>query len=176
MMEEKNENKYIWYACYGSNLYRERFLWYIQGGGLKGNPGCKDRSLPVADCPYLIRHALYFAGESRTWGHGGVAFISKEHDPGAVTLSRAYLVTEEQFKDIQGQEGRWYGCTLELGMLEGFPVRTFTRDPLEFRDMETNNPSDAYLEVIRKGLRETYPGMTEEQITGYLDKAAAGRG
>jgi len=26
------ESSHVWYACYGSNLYRPRFMCYIEGG------------------------------------------------------------------------------------------------------------------------------------------------
>ena len=43
--------KYVWYACYGSNLLRERFMLYIQGGFCRFNnreyTPCNDKSAPL---------------------------------------------------------------------------------------------------------------------------------
>lgn len=43
----------VWYASYGANLLRERFMFYVQGGVLKGSdrqyPGCRDKSEPTAN-------------------------------------------------------------------------------------------------------------------------------
>ena len=166
------QQNYVWYACYGSNLCRERFLWYIQGGGPKNNPGCKDKTLPVVDRPYTIHHELYFANQSRTWGNGGVAFLKLERDEDIKTLGRAYLITAEQFEEIKKQEGpssNWYGYVLELGEMAGIPVKTLTRIPEKSGHYSTNHPSVEYLDMLRRGLRETYPSMTVEEISRYLD-------
>ena len=47
--------------------------------------------------------AFYFAGASRQWGGGGVAFY--DHDAeGGPTAARAYLITAAQFADVAAQE------------------------------------------------------------------------
>lgn len=80
-----SEKNYVWYACYGSNMLRERFLLYVQGGTIvingkeKSYDGCKDTSAPCDDRPYILDHKLYFAGPSRTWG-GGVGSLERYND------------------------------------------------------------------------------------------------
>ena len=43
----------VWYVSYGSNLHRDRFQSYLEGGrmpgGLRADAGCRDPSEPVAD-------------------------------------------------------------------------------------------------------------------------------
>lgn len=67
----------VWYAAYGSNLDRDRFLTYLGGGRPPGAtrtyPGARDRRPPANDRPLLLPGALFFAWESPTWG-GGIAF------------------------------------------------------------------------------------------------------
>ncbi|MDR1611166.1 MAG: gamma-glutamylcyclotransferase, partial [Planctomycetota bacterium] len=107
----------LWYASYGSNMLRERFLCYIKGGKFRGRGedkgGCRDTSLPLEDRPLLIPRQLYFARNSSTWGGRGVAFLDKDR-PG-LTLGRMYKITREQFGEVKSQEGDWYRYELALG-------------------------------------------------------------
>ena len=56
-------DKYVWYACYGSNLSKERFLFYVKGGFCKLNnkdyKGCADKSEPIKDRPIVIHPVSY---------------------------------------------------------------------------------------------------------------------
>lgn len=36
-VEEENSRRLVWYSSYGSNMWRERFMCYIQGGSPKGS-------------------------------------------------------------------------------------------------------------------------------------------
>ena len=172
LSQASEEQNFVWYACYGSNLCRERFLWYIQGGGPKNNSGCQDKTLPVVERPYSIHHELYFANQSRTWGNGGVAFLKTEKNEKIQTLGRAYLITTAQFEDIRKQEGssaNWYGHVLDLETLGGIPVKTLTRIPEDVGQYIINTPSLEYLDMLRRGLWETYPSMTVEEVSKYLN-------
>jgi hypothetical protein len=96
----------VWYASYGSNLCRERFMCYVQGGVLKATerryPGCRDKTEPRADGRITIPHELYFSGHSKLWG-GAMAFVRAQ--PSRVeTLGRMYLVSFQQFEDVIAQE------------------------------------------------------------------------
>ena len=65
-IEEDNtmSDKYVWYACYGSNLLKERFMGYILGGGIKGEGGCRDKTPPIKEMQITISHVLYFSKRS----------------------------------------------------------------------------------------------------------------
>jgi len=52
---------------------------------------------------------------------------------------------------------------MDLGNLEGIPVRRFTSPNV----LETNAPSDKYLNVIRIGLMETWPELGNEAYEVY---------
>ncbi|HET7304759.1 MAG TPA: histone deacetylase [Segeticoccus sp.] len=97
----------VWYASYGSNLHRERFLTYLCGGRPPGAsrtyPGCTDCTPPAADVPVRWPGRLHFATRSPVWG-GGIAFADALGDEDAPTgtevLGRAYLITAEQFDQV----------------------------------------------------------------------------
>ena len=151
--------KYVWYVAYGSNLCRARFMAYIEGGLFPGNgrtyKGCSDKSPPLQDKPFLVPYEMYFGNEAASWDGMGVAFL--DADKPGIALGRAYLITEEQFYDVQEQEGafdEWYGRIVELHNEAGdIPYKTFTS---RIRRPE-KSPGKKYLDVIFKGLNETYP-------------------
>ncbi|AIC95830.1 hypothetical protein [Shouchella lehensis] len=183
--------KYVWYASYGSNLLEERFLCYIRGGqpfgSTESEPGARDPSLPLRSIQFLMPYTLYFAKDRTKWGEGGVAFIRNKQDKQAHTLSRAYLITLEQFIDVVRQENRvetiaidfkalfkegsveltegWYNKLLVAGYQDDLPVLTFTSHqdwPIE----EEKAPSFSYEETLLNGLAEL--GLTKPEAKHYL--------
>ena len=109
----------VWYASYGSNLSRTRFMKYINGGrpvGAQGqHAGCRDAAAPASDI--CIRHpgALHFAGESARWGRQGVGFFDDSR-PGQI-LGRAYNISSGQFDDIVAQENGGRDQVVELPLM-----------------------------------------------------------
>lgn len=161
--------QYIWYACYGSNLLKERFMYYIGGGVCRFNGtryrGCTDQSEPLDDRPCIVKHELYFGNSSSKWDDGGVAFLNKVRNENVLTLGRMYLISEDQFKEVQEQEGLgWYNEVLDLGMEDGVPVKSFTHSSLFSR----NIPSEKYIGVVKAGISESYPGKSSREIIDYL--------
>ena len=166
-------NKVI-YAAYGTNLLKERFLVYIKGGSYEGRnyEGCRDKTNPIDRGWMFIPHRLYFAKKSPRWENKGVAFITsnKESDKNYHSVVRLWEITEEQFYDIWKQEGRgYYPKKLDLGIKDGLKIYTITGDWLQ----EINPPSERYLDIIRKGLKET-TGWDDRQIDEYLKKFILG--
>jgi hypothetical protein len=190
---------YVWYASYGSNLNKERFLCYIKGGQPEGSldiePGCKNSELPNEDKSVVIPHELIFTKNARRWGNGGVAFIgaaSKEEK----TLGRMYLITREQFLDVVSQENgnisvnidldeviqkknvqfdqSWYGNVVYLGMESGWPIFTFTQN-WEEEDHTYIAPSTAYLKTIIRGIMQCFQ-LSDEEIVSYFEKKKGIRG
>lgn len=159
MLQNRNntESEYVWYACYGSNLSRERFMIYINR--------CEDQTPPVEDRPYLFNHSIYFAKHSTTW-EGAKAFLD-DTEPG-LAYGRIYKVTREQYEGIKLQEGSDYRKPLFLGMIDEISVYSFT----DFQKNEKKMPSDDYYNVILKGLKECYTGILDEcEMVNYLNKA-----
>jgi hypothetical protein len=195
--------KLVWYASYGSNLKRKRFMCYIKGGippgGAKPNKGCfQDKNDPIEIRQISLNFELYFAGQSGTWGNGGVAFIRGE---GGLTLGRMYLISDEQFNDVVMQENSkepdgsrfvpafnqlvsqpqsilpgnpWYGKLLNIGSEGGWPILTFTTARTDL--LNPNAPAEQYVKVIASGIKETYPQMSDDDIVSYLYRAAGIRG
>jgi hypothetical protein len=162
-------NDYVWYASYGSNLLYERFLTYIKGGVCKFNgvnyPGCRDNSLPKDSRPITIPYKMYYGNKSKSWGNAGVSFL--DIDIKGQSLGRMYLITKEQLEDISRQEGRgdvWYNHSVNLGEYNGNDIITITN-----KNSRTHQkPCDKYLDVIRRGIKETYPDMIDFDVMKYL--------
>jgi len=123
--------KYLIYAAYGSNLLKERFMFYIEGGVYRGKLyiGGAYKSEPE-DLGYMyVPYRLYFAKKSPRWDNMGVAFLSckKESNSDYHAVVRLWKISETQFKDIQEQEGKiWYNKTLFLGEKDGLEIKTIT--------------------------------------------------
>jgi hypothetical protein len=190
--ENTNSKDYVWYASYGSNLNKERFLAYILGKKAPGcdrcEEGCKDKSLPKDDKQIIMPYELYFAKNSPKWSGGGVCFIGDKKSDDYRTLGRMYLIAKEQFLDVVSQENgnidcskinfndiningsytfrkSWYGKIVNLGIVDGYPVYTFT-SYTDFSN-ELSKPSEEYLKCIIDGLKEAYE-LNAEEIAEYL--------
>jgi len=105
------ESGYIWYLCYGSNMWKPRFMCYISGGQVEGMSracqGCRDTTPPLASEWLTISNALFFGHEStHMWGLGGVAFLDPIPEDGISTITRLYKITKQQFNDVFSQENR----------------------------------------------------------------------
>ncbi len=183
--------EHVWYAAYGSNLSRSRFLHYLSGGRPPGASrtyaGARDPREPLGDVPVTLDGQVYFAWESPTWG-GGIAFYDRE-TPGSAA-GRAYLLTVEQFSDVASQEMRRpvgrnlpladlfresrtavlgpgrYETLHVVGEIDGVPLVTFTAS-WAHREVELTPPVAAYLRTIATGLTESH-GWGLEQVCDYL--------
>lgn len=143
----------VWYASYGSNLHRARFMKYVEGGeaGSRKYLGCDDKTPPVGDIPIRFHGARpHFALTSRVW-RGGIAFLDTEGDDQASALGRAYNISIGQFDQVIAQEnggdgvkapavdttevltsgravtgGGAYETLVHIGDYQGSPVLTMT--------------------------------------------------
>ena len=150
------EPTHVWYACYGSNLCRERFMRYIEN--------CADTTPPVADRPFTLPHPIYFAKSFRHWDNGAAAFLDDSRSGAA--YSRIYKITRAQYEDVKRQEGIHYTKKLSFGEVDGLPVYSFTDTQ---RNEPLRLPSRAYFSVILRGLRECYGGtLPDVEIARYL--------
>uniref|UniRef100_A0A2P2KBC5 Histone deacetylase domain-containing protein n=1 Tax=Rhizophora mucronata TaxID=61149 RepID=A0A2P2KBC5_RHIMU len=99
----------IWYATFGSNMWKSRFLCYIEGGQAEGMrkpcSGSMDRNPPKEIIWKTFPHRLFFGQESsRAWGPGGVAFLHPKSSVDEKTYMCLYRITLEQFNDVLRQE------------------------------------------------------------------------
>lgn len=188
--------EYVWYASYGSNINKERFLCYILGGQARGaltsEEGARDQSMPIKYENIEIPRKQYYANSSKRWQNQGVAFIGSEYS-GETTLGRMYLITRQQFEDVVKQECKlsvhksmdikidharkngwalvvpnsWYGKILFLGERDGYPIYTFT-NPHDLQDYR--KPSKEYLQMIASGIYENYHLDLETLSSYFLHK------
>jgi hypothetical protein len=191
----------VWYVAYGSNVGRERFRCYLEGGRPPGGnrvyAGCRDTSEPSDELSVELPGSLVFAGQSRVWG-GAMAFYDVS---GSGTVAgRAYQVTMQQFADIAAQE-MWaqpggefalhvsavlaevdtfhvlgpgnYETVHRLGSRDGCALMTVTSD--ELAGLSRAAPAPPYLWWIGTGLRDAH-GWTSEQVGTYLSAAPGAAG
>lgn len=167
-LKKYDNEEYIWYACYGSNINYERFMYYINGDEEKkysSSDGCKDKTEPLEERKYIFKCPIYFAGRSRRWG-GGIAFL--DYEKKGKSYGKIYKVKMSQFKGVLNQEQncRLYDTILLLDYVDGLPVFSFTAKH-KLQD-ELNEPSESYVEVIKKGLLDLYEELDSKQIDEYL--------
>jgi hypothetical protein len=168
-MSLSNYIQHVWYASYGSNLLRERFLCYIIGGTPEGakrnNTGSTDKTLPLEDRPISIQHPLYFAERSESWQDAGVAFISEERTDQAATLGRMYLITAEQFIQVVRQEN---GLEPDDDSLN-FDILPYTEGEEETQE-EFIIGTGWYGKVMILGRQDGYPIYTFTSPTSIHDR------
>ncbi|MDO5139465.1 MAG: gamma-glutamylcyclotransferase family protein, partial [Oscillospiraceae bacterium] len=170
---------YVWYVSYGSNMLEDRFLCYIRGGSFEGSrprSPCSDTTLPLAVKTVDIPYDMYFGNHSGSWHDGGVSFLDTSTE--GHSLGVAYLITKEQFDHVASEEnggrypggGQWYENIIDLDPIDGIEVKTITNNDLR----QYNEPCFEYLETLRKGIRQNWPEMTEEEIDEYLNDCIRG--
>lgn len=154
---ENTKCEYVWYACYGSNINKERFMKYIEK--------CDDKTPPVENKPYYFENNIYFAKNSSIWDNGGKAFLdttSKGHAYG-----RIYKITREQYETTKLLEGSDYKLKIDLGFIDGIPVYSFTDTEVDFK---YRVPSYRYYNVILNGLKECYKEILDpKDIVLYMN-------
>ncbi len=167
-IDKYNEDEYVWYACYGSNINLDRLMIYINGdkNGKFGHvEGCCNKDKPLEAKPYIFNCPIYFAKHSKRW-NGGVAFLDYENE--GKSYGKIYKMKMEQFKGVLKQESgsKAYDAIIYVGDYENLPIFTFTsshkRDDLEL-------PSKEYRDVIKKGLLDTYTNLKDEDVEKYFE-------
>lgn len=189
----------VWYVGYGSNLCLTRFRLYLEGGSLPGMtreyPPCHSGTDISAVATVDIKHRLFFAlpqGHTTQWGGSGRAFVETARSDSAVTYGRAYLVTIEQLICVAWQENGgkgdlptirasmlesgvheirprgWYRLLVALPAIGEHPAVTLTGPASDQRE-----PSLEYLGLIRAGIIESRPVLSDNEIDDYLKTAIA---
>lgn len=118
----------------------------------------------------VIPHPMYFGNYGLgSWENSAVCFL--DDTKAGKAYGRAYLITKEQLEEIQVKEGKnpnWYGKLVPLEPIEGIPAYTFTSEAPK-RHESYDCVSDAYREFLLKGMKETYPEMSDTEIHSYLE-------
>lgn len=166
--DKSKDQEEVWYASYGSNVNRERFMKYIDGDEERNKPGTTDKTPPRAERPIILKHPIYFANTSKVWNYKGVAFLDLQQEGQA--YGRMYLITRQQLEEIHIQEGKggsWYNKLQKIGHEGGRPVYTITHYPRHKPDEETI-PDPGYYDTIKEGVSKTYPDLSHNDIHFYL--------
>ena len=149
-----NTERYLWYACYGSNLRAERFEIYLTGGSLRINDhtvtekGCRDKRPPQASEVARIPYRLVFAGQFKKWENKSAAFLDlshKEHNLQTFEQENAQIHQSEQpAKPLQEE--------MQLSFFDAVPDPVLTR--LRNVDLMNTTPSQALqlLEELKEKL------------------------
>ncbi|RWW14138.1 hypothetical protein GW17_00022112 [Ensete ventricosum] len=171
----------VWYASYGSNMWKPRFLCYIEGGKVEGMSaaccGSLDKSSPKDVIWKIVPHRLLFGrSHTRTWGAGGVAFL----DPERSTSDRAYLCMYRiTYLSMLMQDG-WYSTVLYLEKEDDLPILTMTyaswcsaSDVERFKsgELPASAPAKDYMNTLVNGLVEGKQ-LTREEAVAYVNGAA----
>ena len=165
---------YLWYVAYGSNMLREGFMRYINGGSVgnsRPRSACNDLTPPVAVKTFEIPYDMYFGNNSPSWEYMGVSFLDMTKKGKA--LGVAYLITREQFDHVAYEEngrplredGDWYEHIVDLGTMDGFEVKTITNRNLR----QPNEPCQDYRDILVSGIKENWPEMTDEEIEDHFN-------
>ncbi len=190
----------VWYVSYGSNLARERFLCYVQGGrppgAVRTYDGCRDTTLPEDSCAWELPGRVVFAGTFYAWDPEGAGAALYFPDPAHVAIARAWLITKEQFADVVAAENKFevgsfddvvatvfsgnessakisdgpYGRMVACGSRDGVSAWTFTTNA-NFEDVTLNAPPQVYVDMLADGLVQT-KGWTEGRARDYLRELA----
>ena len=186
----------VYYASYGLNMDKKRFLTYLEGGtppgALRTYAGSRDTSPPMEDSFMKVPgYELYFASQSSAWT-GGIAFIRKRVS--SYIFTRQYLITTEQLSDViaqeNGKEAPDPAYDIDMAKLAGgdtyeFPEGTYSRLVLLYKRYgvpvftctsamrkSPTGPKDAYIATIARGLAQGSVDKTE--ILSYLSSAVNG--
>ncbi|XP_023516037.1 histone deacetylase 5 [Cucurbita pepo subsp. pepo] len=113
----------IWYASFGSNMWRPRFLCYIEGGQVEGMKkpctGSMDKTPPKEMLWKIFPHRLFFGHEyTNIWGQGGAAFLHPESNSDEKSFLCLYRITLEQFNDVLYQENSGSGFLSDNPLLD----------------------------------------------------------
>ncbi len=152
---------YVWYASYGSNILRERFLRYISK--------TTSKKIPLMEREFIFDHPIYFANnsESSNWGKSGVSFLDMDQEGKA--YGWMYLITKKQFEEINKEEGKgvsWYNDDPLVGHDElGIEIRTMTNR----KRLNDVKPCKDYLDIIAAGLMERELFNQREAAEAYLN-------
>lgn len=167
-LNKYSNEDYVWYACYGSNINYNRFMYYINGdinekyGTING---CVDKSKPIEEKKYIFKCPIYFAGTSKRWG-GGMAFLDYENN--GLAYGKIYKIKMSQLKEILKQEQRCklYDIILLVDNVDKLPVFSFTSKH-RLNDI-LNQPSSLYVDVIKEGILKLYSELGSNQVENYL--------
>lgn len=166
----------VWYASFGSNMWKDRFLCYIAGGMVDGmNKPChgsRDKSLPRDVIWKIVPHKIFFAQSyTRTWGNGGVAFLHPESSASDRAYMCIYRITLEQFNDVLYQENRASPLQMELPLLDATQLELLAENKTMLLDVFKDG---WYSNVLYLGKEDNLPILTMTCPFSYIEQFKSG--
>jgi hypothetical protein len=176
------------YLAYGSNIDPGRLAAYVDGSDA-GSPwgshrGSTDRTPTRVVGAGWLRGRLCFGGRSRRWG-GGVAHAHLGHRRRELFVVR-YEISRRQFLDLVSQENGGAAVALDWEALAVHGAHRCTDGAYATvaavggdgggllvtggGSVAPQDPSEAYLTVVRSGLRAY---LDEATTTAYLGRSLA---
>lgn len=141
-----------WYVCYGSNLLRERFDYYLK----------ESKGHIYAEKVLILNGRLYFAKKSRRWDNKAVAFADF-NDSEHKLYCYAYLLDNKQIDLISKLEGKTWYPKQYLGKDE-YGIDMFT---VNGSHTDTGEACHDYLQIIAAGLKDCF-NLSDAEIKDYL--------
>lgn len=114
-------NNEVFYVCYGSNLYEQRFReylndnsWFYSFSKSLGDDEIaqweqylnEESNQPLESYRVNLTHDVYFAGSSGRWG-GGIAYLDVDGFS-CKRVYRAYRISTDKFESVFSQENGYY--------------------------------------------------------------------
>lgn len=166
----------VWYASFGSNMWKPRFLCYVEGGQVEGMQrpctGSFDKTPPKEILWRTYPHRLFFGHESTSsWGPGGAAFLNPESNIQDKAYLCLYRITLEQFNDILRQENVLsYSMTCPLFDLDDLiSVASNESNSLELK------MGGWYSNVVYLGKEEDIPILTMTCMNSDMESFKSGK-
>ena len=125
--------------------------------------------MPEESVPVMIPYNMYYSNfDMGSWKNSSVCFLDITK-PGKA-YGRAWLITRRQLEEIHRHEGNgasWYPECVRLEDINGIPAYTFGSHE-EKRHDDFSRVSSTYGIVLYKGMKETYPKLSDNDILSYL--------
>ncbi|XP_078155091.1 histone deacetylase-related / HD-like protein [Carex rostrata] len=171
----------VWYASYGSNMWRPRLLCYIAGGKVEGMSapccGARDKSAPKDVIWKTVPHRLLFAGSSHHyWGVGGYAFLHPESDSNEESHVCIYKITLEQFNDILFQENYLFEDNTAILQIAS-PLVSISDIELLSKNKSLNIEAlkgCSYSNIVQLGTEENIPILTLTCLLSEINRFKLG--
>ena len=139
------------------------------------NSSHMDTAMPQRSVPVEIPYDMYFSNFGRgAWHNSAVCFLDLTK-PGKA-YGRAWLIERSQLEEIHAKEGmgtNWYPECVQLADIDGIPAYTFA-NRTEKQHEPFSRVSAPYGIILYKGMKETYPEMTDAEIFDYLNGCGKG--
>ncbi|KAF3563848.1 hypothetical protein DY000_02011451 [Brassica cretica] len=167
----------VWYASFGSNMWKPRFLCYIQGGQVEGMTkpcvGSLDKSPPKGITWGIYPNSLEQFNDVLFQENGlNVDFASP-----IFGLTALQLVEKNGSTPLEADLAPWYGNVVCLGREGDVPILTMTCtlsviEKFASGEVPLSPPAKAYANTLIRGLVEG--GIfSEEEAEAYIDDAAS---